>query len=109
MAGKRGAPDGETRRKNREERAKKALAEQILRGKELVADHYYDYLAAMDAYALGQVKGATPTNQISSLKYLLEHTLKTMQDAQIEDEDEDKLEEDSGDKKTSPSLMAIEF
>lgn len=85
---KRGAPDAATRRKNREARVERDSQEALLKGRELAAKNYYDYLSVLDKCARGLMEDATIVSQLSAAKTMKEYVEKMM----LDDVDESKVD-----------------
>lgn len=104
---KRGAPDAATRRKNREARIERDSKEALLKGRELAAKNYYDYLSVLDKCARGLLKDATIVNQLNSAKIMKEYVEKMMLEESSVDKEDIKEAIEDLDKPVAPLLSFV--
>lgn len=69
--GKRGPPSKEIQIKNKIARMEESLEDAILKGNQKIVANYHSYLDVLHQAAMGK-NGASPTNQISCAKVLIE-------------------------------------
>ena len=109
----RGAPTKKEALNNKQKRANKKLAEDIINGNVLISDNYLKYIELMNAVALNDtalVAGVGITQQVSTLKYLVELCQKQYkEELDKESEKESEMDADGGNRpeKTNKPLIQL--
>lgn len=88
-----GPPNKQQQIKNKIQRMEDSLADAILKGNQKIVSNYLTYLSVLDDCATGKMKNASPTNQLSSCKVLIEKCEDLLQPKQSAEEQETTSEE----------------
>lgn len=76
----------EERLQNKHRKMEEDLEKAVLEGNQLVVANYNNYLTNLHKAAMGELKGVSPTNQLSSCKLLIEKAEKLMEKEKVKDD-----------------------
>lgn len=113
----RGRPTKDVELANRKERAELKLLEEVMKSDEMLADNYHKYMEILHKVAMDELgtKEVSITNQVSTLKFLLQQAdaiLKREATKVSEEEESEKaanINKGNEQSKQTASLISLDF
>lgn len=113
----RGRPTKDVELANRKERAELKLLEEVMKSDEMLADNYHKYMEILHKVAMDELgtKEVSITNQVSTLKFLLQQAdaiLKREATKVSEEEESEKaanINKGNEQPKQTASLISLDF
>lgn len=113
----RGRPTKDVELANRKERAELKLLEEVMKSDEMLADNYHKYMEILHKVAMDELgtKEVSITNQVSTLKFLLQQAdaILKREAAKVSEEEESEkaanINKGNEQSKQTASLISLDF